>query len=160
MTSFLRVFLPKSLWIFLLSCVTHRQGTYPIWPHQRNIWRWVQILKRPILRYLLGPNVLPSPLLRVGLSNLGERRSKWSKFKKSCFKMCFTQNTFISTQNAIRIMYSHAWESFLNILNKGHENFDLKLLEFMTLSRMLSSLRTLKLWQNNYFYDSLMTTKW
>jgi hypothetical protein len=36
------------------------------------------------------------------------------------------------------------WEAFLNILNKDCENVDLKLLESVNLSRLLSSLQTLK----------------
>jgi hypothetical protein len=49
---------------------------------------------------------------------------------------------------------------FLNILNRDCENVDLKLLETVAFSRLLSSLRKLKLCQNSYFYDFLMTKEW
>jgi hypothetical protein len=76
----------------------------------------------------------------VDLSNLGERRSKSSQLeKKSCFKkMLYPEQIYQHTVCNMNNVLAYV-RRFLNILNKDCENFDLKLLESVTLPNAVKS---------------------
>jgi len=97
---------PLSFGVFFQNLYEHfsfhachsAKKTDPLRLYQRNIWRWGQIVKRHILRYLLGLNVLLITLLRVDLTNLGKRSSKWTKAKSFFFpKMLYQEHIYQHT---------------------------------------------------------------